>query len=179
MTDQTTYLPTSPDGPGKLPGPQPGWTLLPDGTEVKIMSDGQPLAIQRVPKGETPAERQRRDETRMAHVLAFWAEATDLGTERQKTTPIIANGNGRTAPRPRGAGRPRAKAGARSTSSGSGDDDPPEPPPSRRRLCAVCGGDLPADRKQYCSDRHADRARQRRKRARDRVARALPATDAR
>ena len=115
MQDQTTSK------------PQPGWTLLPDGSEAKIV-DGQPLSVQRVPQGETAEERRQREEAHTAHLLAFKAEVTEqrLGSARPQTTP--ANGNGRTAARPRGAGRPRAKASARTSSSGSGGDDPPEPP---------------------------------------------------
>jgi hypothetical protein len=45
-------------------------------------------------------------------------------------------------------------------------------PPSRRRLCACCGRDIPADRgprAKYIDDAHAARDRQRRKRQGDRA----------
>lgn len=81
-----------------------------------------------------------------------------------------------TRPRERrdaGGSRRRAGGGSRSSarSGDSGDDGPSDEPPSRR-LCAYCGGDIPADRSplaKHCKDQHADRNRQRRKRERDRA----------
>jgi hypothetical protein len=144
-----------------LSKPQPGWTLLPDESEAKIMSGGQPLSVQIIPKDETPEDRRRREQEHKAHVLAFKAEVTEQRLDAsRKTTPA-------TGPRPRGGGRPRARA-ARSGSSSSSDPDEPEPP--RRRLCAFCGREISGRSAQarYCTDKHADRDRQRRKRARDR-----------
>jgi hypothetical protein len=107
-----------------------------------------------------------------------WRDGKQFSERTVETFPPLVNtnggngANGRTAPRQRGAGRPRAKAGSRSSGSSSGDDsDEPEPP--SRRLCAFCGRNIPGERSplaRYCSDRHAARDRQRRKRTRDRSA---------
>jgi hypothetical protein len=73
-----------------------------------------------------------------------------------------------TRPRERRPGPTRRRALARSSSragDGGEDGESSEPPP--RRLCALCGKDIPANRgpkAKYCSDKHAANARQRRKR---------------
>jgi hypothetical protein len=53
-------------------------------------------------------------------------------------------------------------------------DDPDEPEPPRRRLCAFCGAELPPDRRKYCTDKHAGRDRQRRKREHHRARDVIP-----
>jgi hypothetical protein len=78
------------------------------------------------------------------------------------------------------SGRPAVRGSSRRSSARSGDsgDDgepsEPEPPPEppERRLCALCNRDIPVERSPratYCSDQHADRDRQRRKRQCDRA----------
>src|SRR5215212_1676774 len=78
-------------------------------------------------------------------------------------------------PRTRGAGRPAGRGSSRRSSARSGDsgseDGPSDEPPSRRRLCTFCGRPLSPERAtqaRYCSDKHADADRQRRKRTHDR-----------
>jgi hypothetical protein len=101
-----------------------------------------------------------------------WRDGEQFSERTVETFPPLMNGNGgngRTNSRPRGAGRPRAKAGSRS--SGSSSDDPDEPEPPRRRLCAFCKRDIPPERAtqaRYCSDKHAEVARKRRTRDRQR-----------
>jgi hypothetical protein len=84
-----------------------------------------------------------------------------------------------------GGGRPKGQSTRSSARSGdSGEDDQasepephPEPAKPKRRLCAFCGKDMPADRSpraKYCKGAHADRDRQRRKRQRDRERARLP-----
>lgn len=82
----------------------------------------------------------------------------------------VASRRGRA---PRAASNTRARGSRRSSarSGDSGEDDGPSDEPPPRRLCAFCGGDIPAGRSPratHCSDKHADRDRQRRKRQRDR-----------
>ena len=95
----------------------------------------------------------------------------------------------RTGRAPRRAMNARRRGSRRSSSrrsserSGdSGDDGPSDEPPSRRRLCACCGGEIPAERgprARYIDDTHAARDRQRKKRERDRArAPKIPATAA-
>ena len=89
---------------------------------------------------------------------------------------------GRASPPRRTLVRGSLSAGSARRSSersgDSGEDGPSDEPPSRR-LCALCGKDIPAGRSPkatHCSDRHADRDRQRRKRQRDRARSKLPPT---
>jgi hypothetical protein len=117
-----------------------------------------------------------------AIVTERWRNGVRAERTVQYFKPLVpaTNGNGRA--RQRGAGRPKAKAGSRTSSSSSGDDDPPGPEPPRRRLCALCNRDIPPERApqaRYCSQRHAERHRKRRTRARHVAPRASTPTDER
>jgi hypothetical protein len=126
-------------------------------------------ALRDEPDPRSEAKAQEYDE------LAFLAEEsvrqirTDLAIRR----PVV---KGWTVPRPRarGAGRPAVRGASKRSSARSGDsgEDGETEPPSRRRLCACCGRDIPADRgprAKYIDDAHAARDRQRRKRQGDRA----------
>ena len=75
----------------------------------------------------------------------------------------------RPCARPRGTGkRPKGRSTRSSAKSGdSGSEDGESEPPHAGRLCQLSGCDRPARRK-YCCDAHADLARKRRQRGRDR-----------
>ena len=106
-------------------------------------------------------------------------------TQAQVPTPTDQERRGHHDDRPRTGRAPRRATNVRrrgsrrspsrrssERSGDSGDDGPSDEPPSRRRLCGLCGRDIPAGRSRrarYCSDRHAALARQRRKRQRDRA----------
>jgi hypothetical protein len=90
---------------------------------------------------------------------------------RPDAPPELDRGSPRT--RARGAGRPKAQAtrsSAQSGDSGSDDSESSEPP-AVGRLCQLsgCDRDLPPSRPKYCCDQHADLARKRRERRRDRA----------
>jgi hypothetical protein len=77
-----------------------------------------------------------------------------------------------TLTRARGAGRPAAAKRTASRGGDSGDSglSESEEPPGKRGRCKLCGKELPKRRRKYCSDLHAGRYRQRRKRERDQLA---------
>ena len=116
--------------------------------------------------------------------LRRYAEQMVMATAWLKRFPDTPSRVPRTT-RARGAGRPAGRGASRRSSARSGDsgDDSDSSSdssePAKRRLCAFCGKDIPAERSPratHCSDRHADRDRQRRKRQRDRARSKLPPT---
>lgn len=117
-------------------------------------------------------ERVKRDTARAAaHRRSAWQIRRSLNAANRPSSiaPVVVAP--RTAARTRGrkartAARRAAGAKAGQDPGGS-ESDPPEPPSPR--LCRRCGGEIPPHRSPkatYCSDQHADRDRQRRKRAR-------------
>jgi hypothetical protein len=114
------------------------------------------------------AEAMRRGD---AWIVGIEAHNRHVLRRMTRTRPAAT----RTTTRARGAGRPASskRSSARSGDSGS-DDGPSDEPPSRRRLCAFCGRELPPARRKFCTDKHADRYRQRRKRERDRARAVTP-----
>lgn len=124
-------------------------------------------ALPQPPEWAVAAERRHREELRDIH-------GTRARTLRSEARNVIGARRGpERQPRARGAGRPKVHSSARRSSERSGDSgaDDGESEPSSRRLCQLpgCDRDLPPRRRKYCCDQHADAARKRAQRRRDRT----------
>jgi hypothetical protein len=148
---------------------------LAEGLRSRAAEDGEEVdtsALDREAEEKEAEGKRHRDSARMIR--------QHFRGERSRAERSRVNVPARAKARARGAGRPKAqstRSSARSGDSGSDSESSDTSAPARRRLCAFCGKRIPASRSPratHCSDRHADRDRQRRKRARDGARSKLP-----